>query len=41
MRTVSNFKEWAYEKAREFDQFKKIMAIYVVVTITEIQFLSI
>lgn len=23
MRTVSNFKEWAYRKAREFDQFKK------------------
>ena len=23
MRTVSNFREWAYEKAREFDQFKK------------------
>ena len=23
MRTVSNFKEWAYKKAREFDQFKK------------------
>lgn len=23
MRTVSNFREWAYRKAREFDQFKK------------------
>lgn len=23
MRTVSNFREWAYEKAREFDRFKK------------------
>ena len=23
MRTVSNFREWAYGKAREFDQFKK------------------
>ena len=23
MRTVSNFREWAYKKAREFDQFKK------------------
>lgn len=23
MRTVGNFKEWAYEKAREFDEFKK------------------
>lgn len=23
MRTVNNFKEWAYEKARELDEFKK------------------
>ena len=29
MRTVSNFKEWAYRKAREFDQFKKKSQLYI------------